>query len=158
MSRGLGWRKHFLTLTGLVSAMIFAASTIIIVVGMMPTVAANLIDKSRQKSRAISVGMMNLAGCIPFLLELWMSPQPNSMETAFNILLQPKTVTIIYVIAAAGYAIEAAITGMVATMMQQRAKGRLAQIDRQMNELVDRWDQYVDGSVDLDDYGFPEKR
>jgi DNA-binding LytR/AlgR family response regulator len=131
------------------------ASSIIIIGGMMPTLAANLMDKSRQKSRAISVGMMNFAGCMPFLLELWMSPAPNSIDTATAIMLQPKTIVIIYSIAGAGYAIEAAITGMVATMMQQRAAIRLKEIDNQLKELVDRWNTYVDGNTALDDFGFP---
>lgn len=117
MSKG-GVQKHFLTFIGLVCGVLFIASTVIIFAGMMPTIAANLIDKSRQKSKAICVGVMNFAGCVPFLLELWMSPSPNSLDTATSIIIQPKTVIIIYTIAAAGYAIEAAVTGMVATLMQ----------------------------------------
>lgn len=158
MSRGLGWRKHFLTVVGLTCAVLFAASTVILLAGMMPTLAANLVDKSRQKSRAISVGMMNLAGCLPFLLELWMSPQPNSLDSALAIIMQPKTVIIIYVIAAAGYAIESAVTGMIATLKQQQAHSRLREIDRQLKDLVERWDHYVDGSVPLDDFGFPSNK
>lgn len=151
-------QKHFLTVVALVSCVIFMASTMILMAGMLPTLAANLVDKSRQKSKAISVGLMNFAGCLPFLLELWMGPAPNSIDAATLILLQPKTVIIIYVIAACGYAIEAAVTGMVATMLQQRARARLKAIDVQLAEVVDRWGWYVDGSAPLDDFGFPEDR
>lgn len=158
MSRGIAWQKHFLTFILLVASVLFMASTMILIAGMMPTIAANVVDKSRQKSRAISVGMMNLAGCMPFLLELWMSPSPNSIDMAMNIIMQPKTIIIIYVLAAAGYAIEAAITGMVATVMQQRAQVRLREIDRDLKELVNRWEDYVDGHTPLDDYGFPIDR
>lgn len=158
MSRGIGWQKHFFTIIGLTCAVLFAPTTMILLFGMMPTIAANVIDKSRQKSRAISVGMMNFAGCVPFLMELWMSPAPNSFDGAIAILLQPKTIIIIYVIAAAGYAIEAAVTGMVATMMQQRAHARLKSIETQLKELTNRWDEYVDGATPLDDFGFPAER
>ncbi len=151
-------QKHFLTVVALVSCVLFMASTMILMAGMLPTLAANLVDKSRQKSKAISVGLMNFAGCLPFLLELWMGPSPNSIDAATLILLQPKTVIIIYVIAACGYAIEAAVTGMVATLMQQRARARLKAIDVQLAEVVDRWGWYVDGSAPLDDFGFPENR
>jgi hypothetical protein len=153
-----GWQKHFLTFVGLVCALLFLASTLILFAGMMPTIAANLIDKTRQKSKAICVGLLNFAGCVPFLLELWMGPSPNSIDAATAIILQPKTVIIIYTIAAAGYAIEAAITGMVATLMQQRAQARLKDIDKQLVELTDRWEYYVDGSVPLDDFGFPQHK
>lgn len=158
MSRGIAWQKHFLTFVSLVAAVLFMPSTMILMAGMMPTIAANVIDKSRQKSRAISVGMMNLAGCMPFLLELWMGASPNSIDAAMGIIVQPKTIIIIYTIAAAGYAIEAAITGMVATVMQQRAHARLKDIDRDLKELVNRWEDYVDGHTPLDDYGFPIDR
>lgn len=158
MARGLGWQKHLFTVVGLTCAVLFMASSLIIFAGMMPTIAANLLDKSRQKSRAISVGMMNFAGCVPFLLELWMSPSPNSIDTATAIIMQPRTIIIIYVLAGAGYAIEAAITGMVATLMQQRAQSRLKEIDKQLTEMTDRWNTYVDGSQPLDDFGFPAHR
>ena len=151
-------QKHLLTVVGLVSAILFAPTTLILFFGMLPTVAANLIDKSRQKSRAISVGLMNLSGCLPFLLELWMSPAPNAIDHATSILMQPKTVVIIYAVAAAGYAIEAAVTGMVATLMQQRAAARLKTIEKELNELADRWGYYVDGATPLDDFGFPHHR
>ena len=73
MSRSIAWQKHFLTFIALVASVLFLPSTMILLAGMMPTIAANVVDKTRQKSRTISVGMMNLAGCMPFLLELWMS-------------------------------------------------------------------------------------
>src|SRR6185369_7630241 len=107
------------TIVGLACSVLCMATTTVLLFGMLPTLAANLIDKSIQKSRAISVGMMNFAGCMPFLLELWLSPTPNDMHAALNIIIQPKTGLIIYTIAAAGYAIEGAVTGMVATLMQQ---------------------------------------
>lgn len=157
MARGLGWQKHLITVVALTCSVLFLASTLILFAGMMPTIAANLLDKSRQKSRAICVGMMNFAGCVPFLLELWMGPAPNSLDAATAIIMQPKTIIIIYILAAAGYAIEAAITGMVATIMQQRAQARLKEIDKLLEELVDRWNTYVDGSILLDDYGFPAR-
>jgi len=153
---GLGWRGHLFTIVGLTCAVLFMATTAVLLFGMLPTLAANLIDKSIQKSRAISVGMMNFAGSMPFLLELWLSPSPNSMDTALGIIIQPKTGIIIYTIAAAGYAIEAAVTGMVATLMQQRAQHRLHAIEDRKKELVERWDEYVDGDTPLDDFGFPK--
>ena len=156
MSKAGAIQKQMFVLVGLVSAVLFAPTTMIMFFGMMPTIAANLVDKTKQKSRAISVGMMNLAGCTPFLLELWLSPAPNSIDRALNIMMQPKTIIIMYVMAGAGYAIEAAVTGAVATMMQQRAASRLKTIDTMLAELTDRWGYYVDGSVKLDDFGFPE--
>jgi len=155
--RNLGWRGHLFTIVGLTCAVLFMPTTAVMLFGMMPTLAANLIDKSIQKSRAISVGMMNFAGTMPFLLELWLGTDPNSLDNALSIIIQPKTGIIIYTIAAAGYAIEAAVTGMAATVMQQRASARLKAISELLKGLEGRWDQYVDGNVPLDDFGFPKR-
>lgn len=155
MSRGINIQKQMLLIAMLACAVLFAPTSMILFFGMMPTIAANLMDKTRSKSRAMSVGMMNLAGAMPFVLELWLGPAPNSIEHGLRIITEPKSIIIMYVMAAAGYAIESAVTGMVATMMQQRATARLKQIDLMLNEMKDRWGDFVDGSQRLDDYGFP---
>lgn len=155
---GLGWRGNLLMLFLLAAAAVFMPTTMILLFGMLPTLAANLIDKTIQKSRVISVGMLNFAGCMPFLLELWLSSGPNSFSYALDIIIQPKTGIIIYTIAAAGYAIEAAVTSMVATLIQQRATARISSIDTRLTALVERWDEIVNGETPLDEYGFPEHR
>lgn len=154
----LGWRGWLLLIVALGCAILFMPTTMILLFGMLPTLAANLIDKTLQKSRVISVGMMNFAGCMPFLLELWLSNHPNNFGQALSIIIQPKTGIIIYSVAAAGYAIEAAVTSMVATLMQQRASARIRSIDTEMDEMTERWDEIVNGETQLDEYGFPERR
>ncbi|NBX66075.1 MAG: hypothetical protein EBQ96_03660 [Proteobacteria bacterium] len=157
MSRGINIQKQLFLIVALACAVLFAPTTMIVFFGMMPTIGANLMDKTRSKSRAMCVGMMNLAGVMPFVLELWLSSSPNSLENAIKIMMEPKSVIIMYVMAATGYAIESTVTGMVATIMQQRATARLKQIDLILNEMQDRWGYFVDGSTKLDDYGFPVK-
>lgn len=154
----LGWRGTVLMFVMLISAFVFMPTTIILLFGMLPTLAANLIDKTIQKSRVISVGMLNFAGCMPFLLELWLSSTPNDFNAALNIIIQPKTGIIIYSVAAIGYAIEAAVTNVVASLMQQRAAVRIKTIDARMEELTERWDEIVNGETPLDEFGFPEHR
>lgn len=151
----MGWRARLLLIGGMGCSVVFMATTVIMLIGMMPTIAARAVDRSYDKSRSLSVGLMNFAGCMPFLLELWMGHTPNDLGAAMQIILQPKTIIIIYVIAAAGYAIEIAVTGMVSSVMQQRAKARFKAIDKELAALRNRYDEFVDGSVALDDYGFP---
>lgn len=157
MSRGLNIQKQLFLIVALACAVLFAPTTMIIFFGMLPTIGANLMDKTRGKSRAMCVGMMNLAGVMPFVLELWLSTAPNSIDNALKVLMEPKSIVIMYVMAATGYAIESTVTGMVATIMQQRAVARLKQIEQILTEMQDRWGYFVDGSVKLDDYGFPVK-
>lgn len=156
MSKGaIAFQKKFMAFVGLVCAVLFIPTSMILVFGMMPTIASNLVDRTAQRSRTVCVGMMNFVGVMPFLLELWMSPAPNAIDHATEIMLQPKALIIMYALAGSGYAIEAAISGIVATVMQQQARARLKVIDATLEELQARWGDYVDGGVPLDDYGFP---
>jgi hypothetical protein len=57
--------------------------------------------------------------------------------------------------AALGYMIEWSMTGIVASIMSQKAIARLKAIDEQQKKLIDRWGREVSGEIPLDPYGFP---
>jgi len=147
------WRGRVFLVLGMALAALFLHTTLIAAVGMLPTVGAAAIDRSRQKSKVMCVGFMNLAGCTPFLMDLWL--HGNNIDKAKAILFEPRTIIVIYLIAACGYLIEIAVTGIVSQIMFQRAQMRLRSIENQQAELIDRWGQIVDGSYSLDDFGFP---
>lgn len=151
--KGMGWRGRIFLVLGLALSALFMHTTLLLAIGLLPTVGAAAIDRSRQKSKLISVAAMNLAGCTPFLMQLWMGG--NNMETTKDILFEPRTIIVIYLIAACGYLIEIAVSGIVSQVMLQRAQMRLKSIEKQQKELVDRWGQPVDGTYSLDDFGFP---
>ncbi|QQG37362.1 MAG: hypothetical protein HYS17_04140 [Micavibrio aeruginosavorus] len=136
----------------LLAAIVFLPTTMLVLFGMLPTVVAVVIDR-HGGTRAITVGSMNLAGCFPFLLDLW--TKSHTAEYAVGLITDPRTIIVIYAAAAIGYLIDWALSGIVATIMMQRANLRLSAIRKRQEEMTVRWGKEVTGEVVLDSEGFP---
>lgn len=146
-------RKSILMFGVLCTGLAFLPSTLLLCFAMLPSVVAHIIDRSLQRSKAFSVGILNFAGALPFLLALW--SKGNDVGTVLDILRQPITITVIYAIAGCGYLVESVVTDIVAKVMMQKSNMRIKAILSRQEDLKDRWGDYVDGATPLDDYGFP---
>jgi hypothetical protein len=134
---------------------IFIETTVFLAFGMMPTIAAFATDRSVGRSKTICIGAMNFAGCFPFLLEFWTEFGQRTIEAAFRLAADVETIIVIYMLAAGGYAIDKAVTGITVSIIAQRTESRLKKIDKEQEKLVKRWGEKVTGQYKLDDYGFP---
>jgi hypothetical protein len=150
----LGWRGQLLMIAMIIAAVVFLPSTVLLAVGLLPTVVAGIIDRSKEKTRSITVGCMNFTGCCPYWLDL-LTVYGHSINGAAQIITEPLNIVIMYSAALLGYLIDWAMSGMVSTVMIQRAEQRLKKIDREQKELIRRWGRGVTGDYRLDRYGFP---
>ena len=133
-------------------AIVFLPTTFVLVIALLPTFVAAMVDRSKRKTKAITVGAMNLAGVTPFLLELWTGG--NNFAAAFDIIANPKAIVVIYSAAAIGYLIDWAMTGLVASVLVQRGHARKKAIIKRQEDLVEQWGEEVTGDYRLDEYGF----
>ncbi|PCH99204.1 MAG: hypothetical protein COB76_06165 [Alphaproteobacteria bacterium] len=147
--------KKFFILCILATAAIFSSTTILIVFGMMPTLACFAIDKTIGKSKTICVGFMNFAGCFPFLLDFWTKFGQQNMENALSMIADIENMLVIYVLAGGGYAIDVAVTGITATLIIQRAENRVKRIKKNQEKFEKNWGSKVTGKYILDEHGFP---
>lgn len=147
-----GWGLQIIMIFGFLAAVLFMPTTILLVIGMLPTVVAALVDR-RGGARAITVGSLNLCGCMPFLLDLWMTDHTTAV--ALGIIKNPSTIIVMYSAAGIGYLIDFALSGIVATIIVQRSTARLETIRKKQEELVTRWGKEVTGEMPLDAEGFP---
>ena len=145
-------KKQVFLILGLLMAVVFLPTTLLLSIAMIPTFVAAVVDKGRRKTKAITVGAMNLAGSMPFLLELWM--EGHNFEKAFMIVTDAKAIVVMYAAAAVGYLIDWAMTGVIAGFLLQRGKTRVSAIEKRQKELVKRWGKEVTGEVAVDQYGF----
>lgn len=152
----LGWRGQVLLISAAIAAIAFLPTTMVLLVGMIPTVVAALVDRTHERVKGMTVGAMNLAGCFPFIMDLWTSG--HTPENAAQIAFRPLAITVMYAAAGLGYMIEWAMTGIVATFLTQKAIRRLQDIGEQQAGLVARWGREVSGDIPLDPYGFPLER
>ncbi len=132
----------------------FSAVSILLVVGMIPTLVAAIVDRTEGRMRVWSVGAMNFAGCAPFMIEVF--KKGNNLETAIAYIVQPRTIVVMYFAAGMGYLIDWAMTGIVSSIMVQKTKSRLKNIQTLQKEMVDRWGAEVTGTIPLDEFGFPK--
>lgn len=147
------WKGQLLGLCGFIAAVVFMPTTMILMLGMIPTIVAGVIDKDGKGTKALTVGAMNLAGCTPFLIDLW--TRGHTAEMAVTIVSDPRTIIVIYAAAGIGYLINWAMAGIVGTIMVQRGHLRLKDIQKLEEALVERWGREVTGDLPLDPYGFP---
>jgi len=139
--------------SGIAMAFLFLPTTFFLFVGMLLTPLALLVDRTRQKTKMMAVGSMNLAGCSPFLFNLW--SHGNEFEYAFDIVTNVESMIIIYTAAGMGYGINWVMTSTVATTLYERWKKRQIAIKKRQEELVTRWGPSVTGDMPLDPDGFP---
>lgn len=149
----LGVKGQIILIGIVITALLFLPTTILLIIGMLPTFIATLVDRTREKVLGMTVGSMNLAGCAPFVIELWSGE--HTKEHAIEIAANPLSIVVMYAAACLGYMIEWSMTGIVATIMTQKALARLRSIDERQTALVERWGREVSGEIPLDPYGFP---
>ncbi len=148
-----GMKGSLLGVVALFAALIFMPTTIVLLLGMLPTMVAAIVDRSGKGTQAMTVGAMNLAGCAPFLIDLW--ARGHAIDLAVSLITDPRTIIVIYSAAGIGYLISWAMAGIVGTMMVKRSQSRLKEIKKRRDRLVERWGPEVTGEIPLDAYGFP---
>lgn len=138
----------------IVSAAAFLPSTMLLMAGMVPTMVALYVVGKNKRSKAFTVGSMNLAGCMPFLMDLW--TRGHTIEKALEMLLNPLALVIMYSAAVVGYILYWIVVSVVSNVMHKKAVHDMkVLVDRQDN-LVERWGIEVTGEVRLNDKGFAE--
>jgi hypothetical protein len=153
--KSFGWKGQIFLILAMFACVIFSAMAVILAVGMVPTIVAAIVDRTEGRMRSLSIGAINFAGCMPFLIEVF--KKGNNLETAITYISQPRTIVVMYFAAAMGYLINWAMAGIVSSVMVQRTKSRLKEIQKTQNELTTRWGPEVTGTIPLDEFGFPKE-
>lgn len=146
------WKGQMISIFGLLAAIVLMPTAIILVFGMIPTIIAILFDKRSKKTRALTVGALNMAGCTPFLLSLWGTG--HDIDNAIIIVTNPLSIVVMWSAAGMGYMIDSALSGIVGTIVEGRAKVRITNIEEYREHLVERWGEEVTGELLLNAYGF----
>ncbi|SVC72495.1 uncharacterized protein METZ01_LOCUS325349, partial [marine metagenome] len=99
---------------------------ILLALGLSPTVVAFIVDKSKSKYAAFSVGGMNVAGVTPSLLELWNGK--NNVSAAMDILTNPFDLAIMFAGAGFGWMLYMVIPPVVSGLLTVIAHHRITQL------------------------------
>jgi hypothetical protein len=153
MAANVSIKAQILVAAFMITAVLFIPTTIVLFVGLMPSIAARFIDKSKLRLKALTVGFMNFAGVFPFWYK--MVEDGHSVEAAFEVISEPSSIVIMYTAAIVGYLIEWGVKGLVANISVQRGQKRVKDIEDLHAQMIERWGQEVTGQIPLDVYGFP---
>ncbi|MGB0748908.1 MAG: hypothetical protein ACPGO3_09195 [Magnetospiraceae bacterium] len=116
-------------------------SVIFLFFALLPTVVAYFTDRTPEKSGAICVGSMNMAGSIPSLWQLWFGA--NSVEQAVSILTDPFSLVVIYGAAAFGWALFLSIPTVVMALTRTLDARRVSALRTNQRQLVEEWGDAV---------------
>lgn len=123
------------------TAIVLLPSFIVLTAAMVPTLVAYMVDGNRRKYLAATVGAMNLAGSLFFLVTLW--GDQHDLATAIAVLNDVYGWLFAYGAAAVGYGVFYVMPTMTETLAKLSAEQRLARLDREMRELVQEWGEPV---------------
>ncbi len=149
----IGWMPQILLIFILLAALAAMPTTVVLFFGLLPTVVAFAVDRTKTKTRVLTVGAMNIAGCAPFVLRLWATD--HSLDNAFVIITDPRTIIVMYCAAGVGYILDWTVSGLIGTLMVSKATHRREMIKKRQAEMVERWGREVTGEVAVDASGFP---
>lgn len=137
----------FCILMGLLAPFMMPTVTLVLI-GMIPTYVAFATDDDRQKSGAVSVGAMNFAEIVPFIIDLWSKGQ--TMSNAFRILSDPANLLVILGAAAVGHMIVYAIPQAIASLTLNQAELRIKGLRKNMENLKEAWGEDVATTKPID--------
>lgn len=130
-----------------VIAFIIAAlpSVIIVLVGMIPTVVAYIIDLTPGRYAARCVAGLNIAGVVPFLNRLWTST--NDLPSAIGIVTDVYAWLAFYAASGVGWLLFASLPGIVASFKTYSAKRNANALRARLEELKGEWGDEISGNT-----------
>ena len=120
----------------------FSLPTLLLLfVGMLPTLAAALLERGTAKQAWVSVGGLNFAGLSNWLLNLWFAHHTLGYAVA-----QLKTITpllVAYAAAALGWALYLAMPPLVNAVTAVTSRRRVITLAAEQRKLIEQWGEEV---------------
>ena len=129
------------TISLVVVLFFFPAMVLLIVVAMIPSGVAFMVDKSPVKYATICVASMNFCGAFPSIVELW--DGPNNISQAVQMIGNILELSVIYAAAAFGWLIYKAVSPVIAGIIAVVAQHRIAQLRGSQRDLIQEWGESI---------------
>lgn len=126
----------------------FGVPTLLVCLGLAPTLVALVTDTDENRSGLATIGYMNFAGVLPFLIDLWQNGQ--TMEAAMVIVRQPFSWAIMLGAAGIGHLILYAVPPVIASVFLINQENRLRTLREGMQQLEAIWGPDVASTTSLD--------
>ncbi len=121
---------------------------IVLMVAMIPTGVAFLMERGKGYYGGLTVGAMNLAGTSPYLADLWF--KGHNIPAAVGIITNVFAWMMFYGAALFGWAIYSTTPSIVSAFMTMTAGNRITGMRAQQRELVQKWGPDVESVYEPD--------
>jgi len=145
VKKSMGAKGMFIGMVAAVSAVAMMPTTLLVVVGMIPTAVAYFVDNSKEKSLGPVIFYLNFAGVLPSLLKLWKNG--HTVANSLAILMDPMMLALMLVPAACGWMLYAYIPYLVTGIIRHKAEMRIRTLEKYQQELIDHWGHTVSGAA-----------
>ena len=113
----------------------------IIVLGLMPSVVANVVEKRKKRFASKTVSAFNLAGILPYFFKLGQMGNPNS--AARELIVDPFVWVVIYGLATCGWVMVQVIPQFVFLILLIRSEFTKKKLKSFQDELVKEWGDVI---------------
>ncbi len=142
-------RQSFLVWGSIIFGLLFLVALptmTLLLIGMLPTIVAYIIDRTKQKHTALCVGGMNFLGVYYPLMQLWTGDRPIKELTD----LMPDLVDFLMIYGAAGFGwlLFTSIPPVVAAFLTVMAQRRVATLRATQRHLIEEWGEDIAASSD----------
>lgn len=141
-----------IVLAGLVMVAFFMPTLLLLAFAMLPTFVAMVVDRGPKRYGGATVGGLNFAGVVPYLMDLWSGA--NDVPHALTIISDVFTLVVIFGAAAFGWLLYSATPGVVGAFIGMTSTRRIAALRSRQQELLRDWGPEVaqqDGEPNLRD-------
>lgn len=114
---------------------------VVLAINMAPTAAAYMIDRTREKYLAITVGLLNFCGTLPAEAQLWNHGQ--SYDVAFGIVTDPYYWLLSYGSAGTGWLIYIVLPLILSNYYAMTTNTRVQSLRRRQQALIEAWGEEV---------------
>lgn len=141
---GVNWpRMTLIVLIALPAVAVLLPTTLVIFVLSLPTIAAFLIDRTKERYLVATVGLLNFCGLLPAVIALW--DQGQSLAGALRVLSDMVFWLSAFGAAALGWGIFISIPPIIATYYAVVTQRRISQLARRQKQLIEAWGEEVVG-------------
>ena len=121
--------------------MVALPTVLLLIVGMLPTIVAWLVDRTKQKYATFCVGGLNACGVFPYILDLWTGT--HTPAAAFGILTDVFALAIMFGTAAFGWMMYSSIPPVIVSVLTVMAQRRIAQLRTNQRRIIEEWGEEV---------------
>tara|TARA_R110000868_G_scaffold100722_7_gene277149 strand:- start:5672 stop:6223 length:552 start_codon:yes stop_codon:yes gene_type:complete len=120
-------------------------TVIVLLIGMIPSIVAYIIDLTPGRYAARCVAGLNIAGVVPFLNRMWTST--NDLPAAMEVVTDVYAWLAFYAASGVGWMLFVSLPSFVASFKTYSAKRRANALRERLDKLKDEWGEEITGTV-----------